>query len=174
MWVSSALLHPSLENKWMYWLTMGKTVLLPFLAQIELGSVVISQGKVFSRTLKLLMIHLRVQFFLGSTKVSGTAAEAEQFLKPFSVCQGFCLFLTHNVLLNSEKEALLVITWVTLGMVRQTCTELKAELMCVWHFKTIPHIHVMTKRQPWRAKMQLETWRVKISLLIFCLSLPIW
>lgn len=41
------------------------------------------------------------------------------------------MLLTDNVFLISEKEALLVITWMTLGMVSQTCTELNAELICV-------------------------------------------
>lgn len=73
------------------------------------------------------MIYLSAQFFLNSTTVSGTAAETESFFKPFPVGQAFHVFLTYNIFLISEKEALLVITLMALGMVNQTCTELKAE-----------------------------------------------
>lgn len=78
------------------------------------------------------MIYLSVQFFLNSTEISRTAAEAESFFKPFSVGQGFHMFLTLNILLTSEKEALLVVTLMAVGMASQTCTELKAELICVY------------------------------------------
>lgn len=142
---------------------MRKTVLLPFLAHIELGSIEISQGKVLSRTPKSLMIHSSVQFFLNSNKVSRKQnwSSSRIIFKPFSVSQGFCVFLTRHVFLISETEDLLVIPWITLGMLSQTCIEFKAKLTCVWHIRTIPHIHVMTQRQPWRAKMQLGTWSVK-------------
>lgn len=63
--------------------------------------------KNFSRAPKLLMIYLRVQVFLNSTKVSGTAAEAESICKPFPVGQGYQAFIAHNIFLTSGKKALI-------------------------------------------------------------------
>ena len=53
------------------------------------------------------MIYLSAQVFLNSTKVSGTAAEAESVSKPFPLGQGYQVFITHNIFLTSGKKILI-------------------------------------------------------------------
>lgn len=67
---------------------MGKTVLTPFLAQMELGNTRDLTREELKRSEELQCSdHLSIHIFLNSTKARETASEAESICKSFPVGQ---------------------------------------------------------------------------------------